>query len=73
MNVFEQADKAVNQWDAQRSKQVVPVGLHVLRCSTLGHVLTAQVLIVGHHQVGDEIVVPTGGLKKAKTNSKFVH
>lgn len=63
MDVFEQTDEAVHQRHAQRPKQVVPAGLHVLRCSPLGHILAADVLVVGCHHIGDEIIIPTGGLE----------
>lgn len=68
MDVFQQAGESVHQRHTQRSEQVVPAGLHVLRCPSLGHVLTADVLIVGRHHVRDEVIIPTGGLGEQRTD-----
>lgn len=68
MDVFEQADESVHQRHTQGSKQVVPAGLHVLRRPPLGHILTADVLVVGRHDVWDEVIIPTGGLEENRTD-----
>lgn len=67
MDVFEQAGESVHQRHTQGSEQVVPAGLHVLGCPPLGHVLTADVLVVGRHYIRDEIIIPTGGLEEQRT------
>lgn len=64
MDVLEQAGEAVRKWDTQRPEQIVPAGLHVLTGSALGVALTAHVLMVRSHDVGDEVVVTTGGLEE---------
>lgn len=68
MDVFEQAGESVHQRHTQRSEQVVPAGLHVLRRPALGHVLTADVLVVRRHHVRDEVIIPTGGLEERRTD-----
>lgn len=62
MDVLQQAGKAIGQGDAERRQQVVPVWLHVLAGPALGVALAARVLVVGGHNVGDEVVVAAGGL-----------
>lgn len=68
MDVLQQAGEAVREGDAERRQQVVPVGLHVLAGPALGVALAARVLVVGGDDVGDEVVVPTGGLKGRNTH-----
>lgn len=63
MDVLQQAGKTICQGDAERRQQVVPVWLHVLAGPALGIALAARVLVVGGHDVGDEVVVSTGGLR----------
>ena len=63
MDVLQQAGEAVGQGDAERPQQVVPAGLHVLTGPALGVTLTAHILMVRGHYVGDEIVVTTGCLE----------
>lgn len=63
VDVLQQAGEAVRQGDAQWPQQVVPAGLHVLAGPALGVTLTAHVLVVRSHDVGDEVVVATGGLE----------
>lgn len=63
MDVLEQAGEAVCKWDTQRPQQIVPVWLHVLAGSALGVTLTARILVVGCHDVRDEVVVTTGSLE----------
>ena len=62
VDVLQEAAEAVGEGDTQRAQQVVPAGLHVLAGPALGVALTAHVLMVGGQDVGDEVVVPTGGL-----------
>lgn len=62
MDVLQQAGKAICQRDAERCQQVVPVWLHVFTGPALGIALTARVLVVWGDDVGDEVVVTTGGL-----------
>lgn len=64
MDVLQQAGEAVGQGDTERPQQVVPAGLHVLTGPALGVTLTAHVLIVWSHYVGDEVVVATGCLEE---------
>lgn len=71
MDVLQQAGEAVGQGDAERPKQVVPVGLHVLAGPALGVALTAHILMVRSHYVGDEVVVTTGSLE-GERESLFV-
>lgn len=66
MDVLQQAGEAVRQGDAERPQQVVPAGLHVLTGPALGVTLTAHVLVVRSHYVGDEVVVTTGCLEGEK-------
>lgn len=68
VDVLQQAGEAVREGDAERRQQVVPVGLHVLAGPALGVALAARVLVVGGDDVGDEVVVPTGGLKGGNTH-----
>lgn len=63
MDVLQQAGKTIRQGDAERRQQVVPVWLHVLAGPALGVALAARVLVVRGHDVGDEVVVATGGLR----------
>lgn len=63
MDVFQQADEAIHQGDAQGSEQVVPAGLHVLGRPALRHVLAADVLVIGRHDVRYEVVIPARGLE----------
>lgn len=63
VDVLQQAGEAVGQGDAQRPQQVVPAGLHVLTGPALGVTLTAHILMVRSHYVGDEVVVTTGCLE----------
>lgn len=63
MDVLQQAGKTICQGDAERCQQVVPVWLHVLTGPALGVALAARVLVVRGHNVGDEVVVATGGLR----------
>ena len=63
MDVLQEAAEAVGEGDAQGAQQVVPAGLHVLAGPALGVALTAHVLMVGGQHIGDEVVVPTGGLE----------
>lgn len=70
MDVLQQAGESVHQRHAQRSEQVVPAGLHVLGRPPLGHILTADVLVVGRHHVWDEVIIPTGGLKRTGRTSE---
>lgn len=62
MDVLQQAGKTICQRDAERCQQVVPVWLHVFTGPALGIALAARVLVVGGDDVGDEVVVTTGGL-----------
>lgn len=62
MNVLQQAGEAVGQRNTEWPQQVVPAGLHVLTGPALGVTLTAHILIVRSHYVGDEVVVTTGCL-----------
>lgn len=64
MDVLQQAGEAVREGHAQRPQQVVPAGLHVLAGPALGVALAAHVLVVGRHDVGDEVVVTAGRLQK---------
>lgn len=68
VDVLQQAGEAVRQGDAQRPQQVVPAGLHVLAGPALGVALAAHVLMVRSHDVGDEVVVTTGGLEERIKN-----
>lgn len=63
MDVLQQAGKTIRQRDAERCQQVVPVWLHVFTGPALGIALAARVLVVGGDDVGDEVVVTTGGLE----------
>lgn len=67
VNVLQQAGEAVVERDAQRPQQVVPAGLHVLTGPALSIALTARILMVRSHYVGDEVVVTTGGLRGEET------
>lgn len=62
MDVLQQAGKAICQRDAERCQQVVPVRLHVFAGPALGIALAARVLVVWGDDVGDEVVITTGGL-----------
>lgn len=64
VDVLQQASEAVREGHAQRPQQVVPTGLHVLAGPALGVALAAHVLVVGRHDVGDEVVVTAGRLQK---------
>lgn len=66
VDVLQQAGEAVSQGDAERPQQVVPAGLHVLTGPALGVTLTAHVLMVRSHYVGDEVVVTAGCLEGEK-------
>lgn len=66
MDVLQQAGEAVGQGNTERPQQVVPAGLHVLTGPALGVTLTAHILVVRSHYVGDEIVVSTGCLEGEK-------
>lgn len=63
MDVLQQTGEPVSQGDAERSQQVVPVGLHVLTGPALGIAFTAHILVVRSHYVGDEVVVAAGSLQ----------
>lgn len=63
VDVLQQAGEAISQGDAERPQQVVPAGLHVLTGPALGVTLTAHILMVRSHYVGDEVVVATGCLE----------
>lgn len=63
VDVLQQAGEAVRQGDAERPQQVVPAGLHVFTGPALSITLTAHILMVRSHYVGDEVVVPTGCLE----------
>lgn len=63
MDVLQQAGKTICQRDAEWCKQVVPIWLHVLAGPALGIALAARVLVVWGYDVGDEVVVTTGGLR----------
>lgn len=63
MDVLQKAGEAVCQRDAQRPQQVVPAGLHVLTGPALCVALTAHILMVRSHNVGDEVVITTGSLE----------
>lgn len=71
VDVFEQAGEAVSQGDAERPQQVVPVRLHVLTGPALGVTLTAHVLVVGSHDVWDEVVVTTGSLEGQRKKVRY--
>lgn len=71
MYVLQQAGESVGQGVTQWAQQVVPVGLHVLAGPALGVALTAHVLIVWSHYVGDEVVVTTGCLEREKRRFNY--
>lgn len=68
MDVLQQAGKTICQRDAERCQQVVPVWLHVFTGPALGITLAARVLVVWGDDVGDEVVVTTGGLGRGETD-----
>lgn len=63
VDVLQQAGEAVSQGNAERPQQVVPAGLHILTGPALGVTLTAHILMVRSHYVGNEVVVTTGCLE----------
>lgn len=70
MDVLQQAGHAVGQRDAQRAQQVVPAGLHVFTGPALGVALTAHVLVIRSHYVGNEVVVATGCLQEDRGSDR---
>lgn len=64
MNILEKADKPVHQGDAEWPQDIVPVGMHILRSSSLGITFTAEVVSTRANNVWNEIIISTGSLKE---------
>lgn len=68
MDVLEEASKPVHQGHTQRTQDGVPVGLHVLRGTSLGVTLAAKIISAWCHDVRDEIIISTRCLGKRNKN-----
>lgn len=64
MNILEKADKPVHQGDTEGPQDIVPVGMHILRSSSLGITFTAEVVSTRANNVWNEIIISTGSLKE---------